>query len=139
MSGPKVAVTNAELVQSFNALSVLGAEKFGITFAFKLQRVLKSMQSQMEVYQAARAKILEEHAERGEDGKFLTQAGGTEYKMQGKEWQPKIKELDSLEAGEVDTISAKEIIAACDISELTVSANLLLQLGKVLVDDAELE
>lgn len=137
MSGSKVKLSNGDLIPAFNALSALGSEKFGITFAFKLKQVLTAMRPAIELYQDERKALVEQYAKKDADGKPLVSADGNEYQMDGGEWLPKIKELDSVEAIELSGISAKALIEACEKSDLTISANNLFQLGPLLIDDLE--
>lgn len=137
MSGSKVKIKNGELAPAINALTLLGSEKFGISFSFAIKRVLAALRPLLETYNESRRELVEAHAKKGEDGKFLTSENGQEYVMADAEWVPKMQELDSLEAGEVPGIKATDIVAACDKAELEVTANTLWQLGPILIDDLE--
>jgi hypothetical protein len=137
MSGTKVKLSNGEIVPAFNALSLLGNEKFGIAFSFRIKRALAALRSPIELYQESRKEIVEEHAKRDAEGNPIVSSDGQEYQMANANWQPKIKELDAADAVELDGLSAKDLVAACEAADVNVNANTLVQLGAFLIDDLD--
>lgn len=139
MNGTKVVITNEEVIPVFNALTTLGAEKFGITFSFRIKRILAKLKEPVATYQEAHKEIVDEYCRKDAEGKNLTKVarnGEIEYDLKDG-WRPKMDELNALEAAEVDGISAKELSAACEEAKTTVSGNILFQLGSLVVDDLE--
>lgn len=134
MSGTKVSISNGELPGITDALGVLGREKFGITFSFKIKRLLVALKSPTEIYSDARNDVIEEFAKRNKDGEKITSADGAVVEM-NEGWLPKMIELNSLEAAMVEPITAQELIAACEAINVSVSGQMLMELGKLLVDD----
>jgi len=138
MSGVKVTITNGELPPLADALAVLGKEKFGITFSFRLKRLISALKTPLELYSEARNDIVEEYARRDDKGDKITTADGAVVEMKDG-WMPKLRELNSLSAAKLDPLSAKELIAACEAIDCGVSGQLLADLGSLLLDDLDQE
>jgi len=138
MSGSKVVITNGELPPLADALAELGKEKFGITFSFRIKRLISALKTPLELYSEARNDIVEGFALRDESGAKITSADGTIVEMQNG-WMPKMRELNSLSAAKLDPLSAKELIAACEAIDCGVSGQLLADLGSLLIDDLDQE
>ena len=132
----KVSITNGELPALSEALAVLGAEKFGITFSFKIKRLISALKGPMETYADMRNEIIEQYARRDDSGAKVVSPDGSIVEM-SEGWVPKMRELNSLEALRVAPLSAKDLIAACEALDLGISGQMLSDLGSLLVDDID--
>jgi hypothetical protein len=113
-----------------------GKEKFGVTFSFRLKRLISALKTPLELYSEARNDIVEGFARRDSSGAKITTADGAVVEMQ-EGWMPKMRELNSLSAAKLDPISAKELITACEAIDCGVSGQLLADLGPLLLDDLD--
>ena len=136
MSGSKVSITNGELPALADALAALGKEKFGITFSFKLKRLISALKAPLETYAEMRNDIIEEYARRDDGGAKVVSADGSIVEMKDG-WMPKMRELNALEALRVAPLSAKEMVAACEAIDCGISGQLLADLGSLLLDDID--
>ena len=136
MSNSKVVVTNADLMPIAEALAVLGAEKFGVSFSFQLKRLIAALKTPIEVYGEMRNEIIEEFARRDTNGEKIMNADETVVEMVDG-WAPKMRELNSLEAVRLAPLSAKTLVAACEAINCGISGQLLADLGPLLVDDLD--
>ncbi len=130
-----VTLTNTEATIALNALQELAQQRMPFSLALKIRALVRTLRDRMGDVEEERQKLIEEHAERDEEGNKIRtniRDGGTRWEWQMADLDAYRADYDALMATTSDCPEALTVTEMEGVEE--VKPAILLDLGPLLVD-----
>lgn len=113
-----IKVTLNDIVRSMDVFNKIMQQPLKGSLAFKISRLAKALNNEMEIFNQERAKILQNYCEKDENGELKTDENGN-VRIMPEHFQECTSEFNSLLATEVEVNASK--IPAENIDDFTLT------------------
>ena len=93
---------NSDLVQVIEELTKMMGKKLPVTLSYTISRNLHSLMAEFEAFEKSRIRLMQEYADKDDEGKPLFEDGGKRYKISPGNMLIARKEYEELADLEVD-------------------------------------
>lgn len=113
-----IKITVNDMVKSTETFSKILKQSFKGSLAFKIARIARELEKEMQTFNEERVKLIEKYAEKNENGDFVTDENNN-IKINNSKIDEINKEFDSLLNTELEINAEKLLINNIDDFELT--------------------